>query len=56
VVDYTTYHFANGKWVRKSVEKIGFWESEDSWPQRSAFPEFGRTISRVWQRGRHQAH
>jgi hypothetical protein len=35
---YSVYRFANGRWNKSSVEKKGIWESDDGWPQRSAFP------------------
>jgi hypothetical protein len=38
VVVYSIYRFANGQWRRTSFEKKGFWESDDPWPPRSAFP------------------
>jgi len=38
VVIYSTYRFTHGKWHRASREKIGFWENEGEWPNRSEFP------------------
>ncbi len=38
VVDYRTYRFVNGQWRDKLAERIGYWEADDDWPPRSAFP------------------
>ena len=38
VVVYTTYRFTNGSWLPESSEKLGFWENDNGWPPRSAFP------------------
>jgi hypothetical protein len=38
VVDYTTYMFEGSTWVERKREKDGFWESDDPFPKRSAFP------------------
>jgi hypothetical protein len=38
VADYSTYRFVGGEWLKKSIEKIGFWEGHDGWPPRSTFP------------------
>jgi len=38
VVDYITYRFVGGQWRGQTIEKIGFWEGDENWPPRSAFP------------------
>jgi hypothetical protein len=37
-VDYTTYTFDGSTWVERKRETDGFWESDDPFPKRSAFP------------------
>jgi hypothetical protein len=38
VVDYSTYRFVDGQWRGHTLEKIGFWEGDENFPPRSAFP------------------
>ncbi len=37
-IDYSTYRFVHGTWIKKSIKTIGEWEADQGWPPRSAFP------------------
>ena len=39
VIHYVRYRFTNGKWIRFERTKKGIWESDESFPPSSSFPQ-----------------
>jgi len=38
VIEYTTYRFSGGTWLKQTRQASGYWEDDETWPLRSEFP------------------